>query len=185
MLRTTISILAGLALAACAAAAPEPRPLDVEAMPVSFDYGSLAKGKHEAEEVMDSRTGFTMQHLAVQGRKEWAVINVSSLIGDYVFTSTDAKSWVRRMLKPDIGLSWGESGTVREGSRPITWQTFTFTDPKPQACAALSQILREHIETDPARAPQELVIAIYCRDGSLPIDPAELPSIAAALRTRA
>ena len=179
-------VIGCLILAACSGAGQwTERPLQAEDMPASFGYGSLARAEVDYKQTVDGNRGATLKRMRLRGQQgEWAIVDVQLLIGDYVLTSTDPKVEARYILKPDLDVHWGESGTVRGAGQPTAWQAFTFAGSSPQACVVLARSLREHWDAGPAGGSQELVTAVYCRSGERPINAAEMPSIAGALQTR-
>jgi hypothetical protein len=174
-----------LSLAGCAQRTSlEEKPLAAEAMPVSFAYGSLARGQAEYAQAMEPRSGESIKRMKVFGEDEWAIVDVRAIGGDFVFTTKSPKLLAQSILKRDLAVRWGESGTVRDGSRPIGWQRFDVTDEPPASCLALTKGLREHPQAGPARNTQELVAGVYCRRGANSLPAGEIPEIAAALRTK-
>lgn len=183
MRKLVISGLILTTLASCASQVAEEKPLAAEAMPISFGYGTLGRGRVDYAQAMEPHSGQTIKRMTVVTDEEWAMIDVRSVIGDRVFITSSPRRLTEGMLKDDVPVQWGERGTVAEGSRPVNWQRLDLADPA-ASCLALTKALREHPQGAPHRASQEVAIGIFCRQGTDSLPTAEIVEIAHALRTK-
>lgn len=163
----------------------EERPLAAEAMPASFAYGSLARGRADYRQALDPASGENVKRATIDGQGEWAIVEVRALPGGRVYATADPKALARPMLRADLDVAWGDGGEVRGGAGPVTWRRFLVAAP-PGSCVALGRTLRARAGAGAAAggSAQELAAAVYCRAGREPLPAAEIPKIAAALTAR-
>lgn len=159
------------------------RPLTADAMPVSFGYGALARGTHTYTQAVDRNFGTDVKRMVIDGPDEWAIVDVRSTVGNYVFRSLDPKTVARTLVRDQSDLAWGaDGGTVRDGAWPVNWHRFTMADTN-ASCLALVRNLANHNEAGLGTWSTQLVGALYCRNGGIAAD--EIPAIARSLRARA
>lgn len=159
------------------------QPLTAEDMPVLFGYGSLARGTHTYSQAIDRNFGTSVKRMVIESPSEWAIVDVRSTVGNYVFRSLDPKKVGPTLVRDGSDLAWGpDGGTVRDGAWPVNWHRFTMADTN-ASCLALVRNLANHNQAGLGTWSTQLVGALYCRNGGIAAD--EVPAIARSLRARA
>jgi hypothetical protein len=171
----------GLALAGCADSLRE-RPLAAADMPASFVYGALGPANAAYRAAVEGRRGSEVRRMTLQAQSEFAVFDVITLQGDYIFNEGSFRRQIEAMMG-DKPVEWQEAGTLA-GARPTRLQTFALTLTEGQlACVGLRRPLKRHRDapTDSGNS-QAIAVGFYCRAGAV-IPLAEAERIAAALQT--
>jgi hypothetical protein len=166
-MRAILTFLSILSTAACAGTDFSERPMTADEMPVTFQPQEVAGSEPKFERAYDDRYGTDVRRLVVTSPRGFAVMIHQSLVGDYVFTGVALQQRLRRMIKDDVEISWGDSGQTRQGATLTDWQAFQL-EAGGLGCVGLQRELRHHAEVgNVPNTAQAIAVGYFCRPGSV------------------
>ncbi len=183
MIGRVLCLTSLLVLAACAGV--EQRPMTAEEMPQPSRCRALPP-RHPAapQRAYDQATGTDFRRMVLRGGSKFAVVQYASVTGAYFWRDRDTRSWIASTLPSKLEPSWGASGSLGDAASPTTWQSFDLKDNV--RCVGLKRDADWHAEaTGALSSAKALIVAIYCRPGTAPLDPNEARDVSAALRLKA
>ena len=180
MQRRALAIV--LILGGCAAPQMAETPMTAAEMPVAFEMNGLSARPPEYHRVYDSARGTDLRQMVLVGGSKFAIVSQVSVTGNYVLKERSTQSWIASGLGTDQTPSWGQSGSLDGGAGRTKWQAFDLAD---RHCLGLTREADWHGEAGGDRsAARAMIVAIYCRTGTAPLEAAEAERVAAAIRPK-
>ncbi|HMR34035.1 MAG TPA: hypothetical protein PKA13_23335 [Geminicoccaceae bacterium] len=166
-MRTWLAILPPLWLAACTGGGMSEKPITADEMPVVFAPQEVMDGEPKYDRVYNGRTGADYRRMTVGSRRAFAEMLYLSTVGDYVFRGAALQQSVRQMIKEDLEITWGDSGTTSRGAVETRWQAFELNaDGVRMGCMALRRELKHHAEVgNVPDTAQAIALGYLCRQG--------------------
>jgi hypothetical protein len=170
-MRAVLALLSILSATACAGAGMSERPMTADEMPIAFAPQKVSGGEPSFDRAYDNRIGADVRRMVVTSRRGTAVMIYQSVVGDYVFSGSSLQDSLRRLVADDQEITWGASGSTRQGATATEWQVFDL-QPSGVGCMGLRRELRQHAEIgNVPNAAQAIAIGFLCRQGSAMSEP--------------
>jgi hypothetical protein len=173
-----------LMLGGCAGEAMTEQPMTAADMPVTFDAPQLASASRTYRRTYNSSDGTDLRVMSMSGEQAFAIVNYIGITGNYLFRERSTRSWLGSALPDSFDPVWGESGTIANGPNRTGWQAFDLD--QQMRCLGLTRPAKWHHDGAAGLASaQGMVVTVYCREGSAPLDAEDAADVAAGLRVAA